>query len=136
MSDVSVNDIMMQQRTVRLDDFLNTRQWNLLKMPANLIDLFEFMDYEPHNNDKSTFWVFSSYLCLSDLLALRGLCKSSAELVTTDVQKKAITINKGMIGELRTNLWRHKCPFFDTERHLMIRMGIGIYDNLIEQIKF
>jgi hypothetical protein len=56
--------------------------------------------------------------------------------VTADVQKRAIIINKGMLGDLRTNLWRDKCPFFDIERHLMIRLGIGIYDNLLEQIKF
>jgi hypothetical protein len=56
--------------------------------------------------------------------------------VSADVQKRAIIINKGMLGDLRTNLWRDKCPFFENERHLMIRMGIGIYDNLLEQIKF
>jgi hypothetical protein len=57
-------------------------------------------------------------------------------LVTPDVQRRAIIINKGMLGDLRTSLWRDKCPFFDIERHLMIRLSIGIYDNLIEQIKF
>ena len=49
ISDVSVNDIM-KQRTARLDEFLNTRQWNILNLPTTLADVFEFFaacDAEP-----------------------------------------------------------------------------------------
>lgn len=73
ISDVSVNDIS-KHRTARLDEFLNTRQWNILNLPTNLADVFEFMaacDLDPHNDHNSTLWVFLGYLCLSDLMNLR-----------------------------------------------------------------
>ena len=73
ISDVSVNDIS-KQRTARVDEFLNTRQWNILNLPTNLADLFEFMaacDFDPQRDLNSTFWVFNRYLCLSDLMNLR-----------------------------------------------------------------
>ena len=56
-----------------------------MNLPTNLADVFEFMaacDLDPINDDKSTLWVFLSYLNVSDLLVLSGLCKSSYQLST------------------------------------------------------
>ena len=52
-------------------------------MPTTLADVFEFMvavDVEPLINLDSTLWAFLTYLQLQDMLNLRKLCKSSAQL--------------------------------------------------------
>lgn len=45
-------------------------------------------------------------------------------------------MNKGMLSDLRTNLWRSRSPFFEIERQMIIKMGIGsIYENFFEEMK-
>lgn len=41
-----------------------------------------------------------------------------------------------MLSDLRTNLWRSRSPFFEIERQMIIKMGIGsIYENFFEEMK-
>ena len=45
ISEITVDDIRPSgmEKTMRLNDFLSTRQLNLLNMPTTLADVFEFM---------------------------------------------------------------------------------------------
>ena len=77
-------------------------------MPTTLADVFEFMvavDVEPLKNLDSTLWTFLTYLQLQDMLNLRKLCKSSAQLAGPEQQALAIRIGQNMLGDLRAVLW-------------------------------
>ena len=83
-SGVSVGDIMME-RSQRIENFLNTRQLTLLDMPTTLPDLFEFMNAvseEPQVDTGSTLWQLLQFLNFQDMINLRQVCRSSAQLVT------------------------------------------------------
>ena len=86
ISEISVGDIQMQklEKTTRMNEFLTTRQLNLLNLPTTLADVFEFMtacDIDFANNLDSTLWTFLKFLSVAEMIGLRRLCRSSSQLV-------------------------------------------------------
>lgn len=78
---------------------LTTQQRVLLDMPMTLADLFEFMtscNYDQDGNviepftDEDFIWTFFSYLGVHDIMKLRQVCRSTAQVATMSVQERAV----------------------------------------------
>ena len=136
ISGVSVGDIMME-RSQRIENFINTRQLTLLDMPTTLPDVFEFMNAvseDPQVDIRSTLWRLLQFLNFQDMINLRLVCRSSAQLMTPQAQ--LLAINLGMLGDLRSVFWQTQCQCKEIDTHLQMKMSIGsVFADLYEEMR-
>lgn len=114
---------------------LNTQQRIILDLPTTLADFFEYLqscdelsviqddeakgnaNYKPQKIEGKVSEILLKYCTVHDIMRLRMVCKSTAQIATPQIQMQAI--QAGNLDEsIRINYWVTKTPFFEVVNEL------------------
>ena len=129
---------------------LNTQQRIILDLPTTLADLFEYLTscddlalIEDRGGQGRAGMptavrvsdILMSYMTVHDIMHLRMVCKSTAQIATPDVQNRAIQAGN-MDDSIRVNYWIAGTPFFEVINELKRNHPPqSVFTNVFEEIQ-
>ena len=127
---------------------LNTQQRIILDLPTTLADLFEYLTScddlaliedgvvgQGGAGKIRVSDILMSYMTVHDIMHLRMVCKSTAQIATPDVQNRAIQAGN-MDDSIRVNYWIARTPFFEVINELKRNHPPqSVFTNVFEEIQ-
>ena len=129
---------------------LNTQQRIILDLPTTLADLFEYLTScddlaliegeggqgrESMPTTVKVSDILMSYMTVHDIMHLRMVCKSTAQIATPDIQNRAIQAGN-MDDSIRVNYWIARTPFFEVINELKRNHPPqSVFTNVFEEIQ-